>query len=113
MSITNLLVAAWTEWITKANKAHLDNPPKLEELMNADDGLRGNAAHYTEFADRIIWAVYGKTRYNLNSSTKLFGRQQYNPLAAAQSNLTLLQPFPGDTLPFGPSALPGICHDIT
>ena len=37
-----------------------------------DDGLRDNAALYTEFADRMIRAVYGKTRYNPSSSTKLF-----------------------------------------
>ena len=59
MSVTNVLVAAWTEWITKTNKARLANAPKPEELMK-DDGLsRGNAARYTEFVDRMIWAVYG------------------------------------------------------
>ena len=71
MSVTNLLVAAWTEWITKTNKACLDNPPKPEELLKYD-GLRGDTALYTEFADRMIQAVYGETRYNPSSSTKLF-----------------------------------------
>ena len=37
-----------------------------------DNGLRGDTARYTKFADRMIRAVYGKTRYNPNSSTKLF-----------------------------------------
>ena len=62
MPVTNHLVAAWIEWITKTNKDRLENSPKPEELMK-DNGLRGNAARYTEFADRMIRAVYGKTRY--------------------------------------------------
>ena len=49
----------------------MDNPPKPEELMK-DDGLRGDAARYTEFADRMVRAVYGKTRYNPSTSTRLF-----------------------------------------
>ena len=37
-----------------------------------DNGLRGNAARYTQFVDRMTRAVNGKTRYNPNSTTKLF-----------------------------------------
>jgi hypothetical protein len=37
-----------------------------------NNGLRGSVARYTEFADRMIRAVYGKTRYNPSSSTTLF-----------------------------------------
>ena len=61
MSVTNYFVAAWIEWITKINKDRLDNPPKLEELIK-DNGLGGNAAPYTQFADRMVRAGYGEIR---------------------------------------------------
>jgi hypothetical protein len=58
------------EWIAKTNKDRLDDPPKPEEYV--ENGLRSKVAGYTEFADRMIRAVYGKSSYSPSSSTVLF-----------------------------------------
>ena len=72
-SITNIffVVTIPIEWIAKTNKDRKPDPPKPEELME-DTGLRSAVDQYTEFADRMIRAVYGKTRYSPGSSTTLF-----------------------------------------
>ncbi len=67
----NACVAAVTEWIATTSKERKADPPKPEELMK-DAGLRSDVAQCTEFADRMIRAVCGKTRYNPGSSTTLF-----------------------------------------
>jgi hypothetical protein len=67
----NACFAAVTDWIATTSKERKADPPKPEELMD-NTGLRSNVAQCTEFADRMIRAVYGKTRYNPGSSTTLF-----------------------------------------
>jgi hypothetical protein len=59
------------EWIAATAKARKPDPPKPEELLK-EEGLRSDAVQYTEFADRMIRAVYGKNRYSHNSSVALF-----------------------------------------
>jgi hypothetical protein len=58
------------EWIAKTSKDRVADPPKPEEYM--ENGLRSKVARYTEFSDRMIRAVYGKSRYSPSSSTILF-----------------------------------------
>jgi hypothetical protein len=59
------------EWIAKTSKDRKADPPKPEEFID-NSGLRSDVARYTEFADRMIRAVYGKTRYSPSSSITLF-----------------------------------------
>jgi hypothetical protein len=59
------------EWITATAKSRKPDPPKPEDLLK-EGGLRSDVAQYTEFADRMIRAVYGKNRYSHNSSITLF-----------------------------------------
>ena len=58
------------EWIAATTKLKIPDPPKPEDLEA--DGLRSDVGQYTEFADRMIRAIYGKNRYSHNSSTALF-----------------------------------------
>ena len=51
-----------------------------------NNGLRSDVARYTEFADRMIRAVYGKTRYNPSSSTVVFD----DLISPSQEAFTLL-----------------------
>jgi hypothetical protein len=60
-----------TEWIAKTSKERTADPPTPEELM-ADTGMRKSVERYTEFADRMVRAVYGKSRYSPSSNTTLF-----------------------------------------
>lgn len=58
------------EWMTKTSMAvATQNPPGPEEFAAE---LRQNQAQYTEFADRMIRAVHGKSRYNAAAEVTLF-----------------------------------------
>ena len=59
------------EWIAATTKERKEDPPKPEDLL-ASGGLRCDVATHTDFADRIIRAVYGKTRCSPSSGTTLF-----------------------------------------
>jgi hypothetical protein len=59
------------EWIAATAKSRRPDPPRPEELLK-EEGLRSDVGQYTEFADRMIRAVYGKNRYSHNSSVMLF-----------------------------------------
>jgi hypothetical protein len=69
--VATINIAMEIEWIAKTSKDRSANPPTPEELME-DTGLRKSVAGYTEFADRMVRAVYGKSRYNPSSNTTLF-----------------------------------------
>jgi hypothetical protein len=68
--VTSIVAVPVIDWITKTTKERKPDPPKPEDFL-AVDGLRGNATRYTEFADRMIRAVNGKSRYDPSSSTTL------------------------------------------
>jgi hypothetical protein len=59
------------DWIAKTSKERGPDPPNPDDFLE-DNGLRGNVTRYTEFADRMIRAVNGKSRYNPSSGTTLF-----------------------------------------
>ena len=59
------------EWIAKTSKDCVADPPMPDKLMG-DNGMRSNIDNYTKFADRMVRAVYGKSRYSPGSSTTLF-----------------------------------------
>jgi hypothetical protein len=59
------------DWITKSTKERAPDPPKPEDFLEGA-GLRGDVTRYTEFADRMVGAVNGKSRYSLSSVTTLF-----------------------------------------
>jgi hypothetical protein len=50
-------------------RSNKPNPPGPEIIKNE---LRTNTSQYTEFADRMIRAVYGKSRYGAAADMKLF-----------------------------------------
>ena len=50
-------------------RSNKPNPPGPEIIENE---LRTNTSQYTEFADRMIRAVYGKSRYGAAADMKLF-----------------------------------------
>jgi hypothetical protein len=68
--VTSIVAVLVIDWITKTTKERKPDPPKPEDFL-AVDGLRGNATRYTEFVDRMIRAVNGKSRYDPSSSTTL------------------------------------------
>jgi hypothetical protein len=68
--VASIVAVPVIDWITKTTKERKPDPPKPEDFL-AVDGLRGNATRYTEFADRMIRAVNGKSRYDPSSSTTL------------------------------------------
>ena len=72
------------EWITKTTKATEPDPPTPGEIE--ENGLRGNVGEYTEFVDRVIRAVHGKSRYG-NSSTNTLLDDLISP---SQEAFTLL-----------------------
>jgi hypothetical protein len=53
-----------------SNKPNGTVPPTPDEL--GEDGFRSKVAVYTEFADKMIRAVYGKNKYSHSSSITLF-----------------------------------------
>jgi hypothetical protein len=62
---------AVAEWLAASTKSRvLPDPPEPGGLKQG--GLRSDVGKYTEFADRMVRAVYGKNRYSHNSSTVLF-----------------------------------------
>ena len=69
--VASFNMAMGIEWIAKTSKDCVADPPTPDELMG-DDGMRKNIGNYTEFADRMVRAVYGKSRYSPGSSTTLF-----------------------------------------
>jgi hypothetical protein len=72
------------EWIAKTTKATEPDPPTPGEIE--EDGLRSNVGGYTEFADRMIRAVHGKSRYGSSSTTTLLD----DLISPSQEAFTLL-----------------------
>jgi hypothetical protein len=59
-----------TEWVTKTSTDVLtQDPPRPEEFATE---MRQNQTRYTEFADRMIRAVHGKSRYSAATEITLF-----------------------------------------
>jgi len=71
LCIVPLLTAPVIEWITRTTKENAPDPPKPEVFLEGG-GLRGNVPRYTEFADKMVCAVNGKSRYNPRSGRTLF-----------------------------------------
>jgi hypothetical protein len=59
-----------TDWISATTKGNSPDPPETGEF---EAFMRGNKLQYTEFADRIIRAVHGKSRYSEKTANTLFG----------------------------------------
>jgi hypothetical protein len=59
-----------TDWISATTKGNSPDPPEPWEF---EASMRGNKLQYTEFADRIIQAVHGKSRYSEKTANILFG----------------------------------------
>jgi hypothetical protein len=57
------------EWIKATTKNTKPDPPKPDEIEEGN--LRSKVGRYTEFADRMIRAVHGKSRYGTSSTTIL------------------------------------------
>ena len=72
------------EWITTTTKRTEPDPPKPDEIE--ENGLRSKVGSYTEFADRMIRAVHGKSRYGTSSTATLLD----DLISPSQEAFTLL-----------------------
>jgi hypothetical protein len=72
------------EWIATTSKGTEPDPPTPDNIE--ENGLRSDVGGYTEFADRMIRAVHGKSRYG-NSSTAILLDDLISP---SQEAFTLL-----------------------
>jgi hypothetical protein len=72
------------EWIATTTKSTKPDPPKPDEIE--ENGLRSKVERYTEFADRMIRAVHGKSRYGTSSTAILFD----DLISPSQEAFTLL-----------------------
>jgi hypothetical protein len=59
-----------TDWISATTKWNSHDPPEPGEI---EASMRGDKLRYTEFTDRIIRAVHGKSRYSEKAANTLFG----------------------------------------
>ena len=66
----NLMSLACKEWIRQTSRGCLPDPPKPEEVELT---LRSNTMQYTDFADRMIRAVHGKSQFGDKATKKEFG----------------------------------------
>jgi len=60
----------FSDWISATTRKGVSDPTRPEEITA--NGLRLDVKGYTDFADRMIRAVYGKSRYSSSSGAKLF-----------------------------------------
>ena len=58
------------DWISATTKANSPDPPEPGEI---EASMRGEKLQYTEFTDRMIRAVHGKSRYSEKAANTLFG----------------------------------------
>jgi hypothetical protein len=58
------------DWISATTKANSPDPPEPGEI---EASMRGDRLQYTEFTDRMIRAVHGKSRYSEKAANTLFG----------------------------------------
>ena len=65
-----LTTSTCEEWIAATTKANRPDPPEPGDI---EATLRKNKLQYTEFSDRMIRAVHGKSRYGEKAATTLFG----------------------------------------
>jgi hypothetical protein len=59
-----------TDWISATTKENSPDPPEPGEI---EASVRGDKLQYTEFKDRMIRAVHGKSRYSEKAANTLFG----------------------------------------
>ncbi len=59
-----------TDWIVATTKEKDPDPPEPGEI---EASMRGDKLQYTEFTDRMIRAVHGKSRYSEKAANTLFG----------------------------------------
>jgi hypothetical protein len=59
-----------TDWISATTKENSPDPPEPWEI---EASMRGDKLQYTEFTDRMIRAVHGKSRYSEKAANTLFG----------------------------------------
>ena len=68
--LTEMLFNIITDWISSTTKSSSPDPPDPGVIQNT---LRENKEQYTEFCDRMIRAVHGKSRYSDKAVNTLFG----------------------------------------
>ena len=68
--LTKTLFNIFTDWISSTTKLNSPDPPEPGVFQNT---LRENKDQYTEFCDRMIRAVHGKSRYSDKAANTLFG----------------------------------------
>jgi hypothetical protein len=79
--VSTVLMVKWIATTTKRTEPDPPKPDKIEENC-----LRSKVGGYTKFADGIICAVHGKSRYGTSSTTTLLD----DLISPSQEAFTLL-----------------------